>query len=95
MITIVAKNTVNKDYIHEFIKLTSKLIEESRKENGCKMYHLYQDNNNKNILTFIEKWENEESIRIHNESIHFKKIVPKLNRIQEKDTEVNLYKEIE
>lgn len=94
MITIVAKTFVKEDKIEEFINFANELIIESRKEKGCKMYQLYQDTDNKNVLTFIEKWEDEEAIDIHNRSIHFKNILPKLNCIQEKDTEINLYKAI-
>lgn len=58
------------------------------------MYNLYQDIDSKNILTFIEGWENEEAIKIHNESAHFKDIVPKLRDMQQDDTEVNLYQTV-
>ena len=94
MITIIAKATIKKDKIEQFINFANELIIESRKEKGCKMYNLYQDIDSKNILTFIEGWQNEEAIKIHNESVHFKDIVPKLRDMQEEDTEVNLYQTV-
>lgn len=35
MITIVAKKTIKKDYLYEFLELANKLVKEIRKEHGC------------------------------------------------------------
>jgi quinol monooxygenase YgiN len=94
LITIVAKTVVIESEIETFINLANELITESKKEAGCREYNLYQDTENKNVLTFIEKWEDEEAIKLHNESAHFTSIVPKLGEMQVKDTEVNLYKQL-
>lgn len=94
MITIVAKITIKKECIDEFIELANKLVEESRKEIGCEEYQLYQDINNSQVLTFIEKWADEKAIEIHNQSKHFTAIVPKFSDLEEVPTEINLYKAI-
>lgn len=94
MITIVAKITIKKDCINEFIELANKLVEESRKEIGCEEYQLYQDINNPQVLTFIEKWADEKAIEIHNQSEHFTTMVPKFSALEEVPTEINLYKAI-
>lgn len=94
MITIIAKSIIKEGKIEEFKALTKELIEESRKELGCISYNLNQDLNNKNVLTFIEEWESKEAIEIHNNSVHFTTIVPKLGELREKATEVNLYERI-
>ncbi|HBJ1647069.1 putative quinol monooxygenase [Clostridium botulinum] len=91
MIIIVAKSIIKKDKIEKFKLLAEKLIEESKKEEGCISYKLFNDINNKTIYTFIEQWKNKNAIDIHNNSKHFKSIVPKLQELQEKDSEVNLY----
>lgn len=36
-------------------------------------------------LTFIEEWKDEKAIEIHNNSEHFKSIVPKLSKFKEGD----------
>ncbi len=95
MIIIVAKSIIKEEKIEEYITMAKELINESKKEKGCKFYKLHKDIENKNILTFIEGWENKEAINNHNETVHFKIIVPKLKELQEKDSEVNLYKVIE
>lgn len=92
MITIVAKNLVKQEKIQEFKMVAEKLIIESRKEKGNISYNLYEDSNNHNILTFIEGWESEEVIKLHNSSKHFTTIVPKLGEFEESKPEINLYK---
>ena len=94
MITIVAKSSIKQCKSEEFKALAERLINESRKEKGNISYNLYQDASNCNILTFIEEWENEEVINIHNNSKHFTSIVPKFADFRDSKTEVNLYKKI-
>jgi len=95
MITIVAKSILKPGKKEDFKVLAEKLIRESRKEKGCISYNLYEDINNSNTLTFIEEWINEEAIKLHNESIHFVGIIPKLSELREGKREINLYKLIE
>lgn len=92
MILIVAKSVVKPGKVEEFLKLTKPLIEESNKEEGCIEYVLYEDISNSHILTFVEKWTDQEAIDIHNSSPHFKRIVPTLAPLCEAATEVALYK---
>ncbi|MBP2033449.1 quinol monooxygenase YgiN [Clostridium algifaecis] len=92
MITIVAKSLLKKGKTEEFKILAEELMKESRNEKGCISYNLYEDINKCNTLTFIEEWQNEEAINLHNNSKHFTNIVPKLVDLQEGETEVNLYK---
>ena len=94
MITIVAKKTIKQGKLEEYKTLVEKLIDESRKEEGCISYNLFEDINNPNILTFIEEWRSEEEIKLHNNSEHYTSIVPKGVDLQEGKTEVNLYKMI-
>lgn len=94
MINIVAKNIVKEGKIEEFKALALKLIKESRKEEGCIEYNLYEDIKNSNILTFIEKWKDEEAINLHNKSEHFTSIVPKLGELLKTDSDVDLYKSV-
>ena len=94
MITIVAKNTIKIGKTEAFQDLADKLINESRKEKGNVSYNLYQDAKDDNIFTFIEEWENEDIIKSHNNSKHFTSIVPKFLDLQEKKSEINLYKKV-
>lgn len=93
MIKIVAKNIVKEENKSKFIEAAKELIIKSRKEEGCISYNLYESIDGK-CLTFIEEWKDEKAVEIHNNSEHFKSIVPKLNELAEGDTDAVLYKEI-
>ncbi len=93
MVSVVAKNIVKDSKIGEFKSLAEELIKETLKEKGCIEYSLYEDSENKNILTFIEKWEDMEVLKAHFETPHFKKIVPQLEEMSE-GGDINIYKQI-
>ena len=93
MIKIVAKNTVSSENKSKFIEIANELIAKSRKESGCISYNLYESVDGK-YLTFIEEWKDEKAIESHNNSEHFKAIVPKLGELTSKDMDVTLYKEV-
>ncbi len=93
MIKIVAKNILKEGKKAEFIKTAEELIQKSRAEEGNISYSLFEDVNNENIVAFIEEWKDLKAIEFHNNTEHFKRIVPMLGELREK-SEVNLYKEI-
>lgn len=94
MITIVAKSILKQGKKEEFKAAAEELIRESRKEKGNISYTLYEDINDSSVVSFIEVWKDEEAIKQHNDSEHFKSIVPKLSELREGKPEVNKYKEI-
>lgn len=94
MIKIVAENYVKKDSKDRFLEIAEKLIRETRKEEGCKSYHLHTDLKDDFHLTFIEEWEDEKAIESHNNSVHFREYVPQLANYCEKQGTCCLYSEI-
>lgn len=94
MIRIISKNPIKAEKKDEFIKLTKELIQKSRKEDGCIAYHLFEDVNDPLILTFVEDWRDQEAINNHNNSEHFKRIVPQFPEFRSGEKELNIYKEI-
>ena len=93
MITIIAKNKIKLGMAEGFKNAAKPLIEASQKEAGCIAYDLYEDISNPNILTFVEKWQNQEAIDTHNSSAHFTQIVPQLGAFSD-GMEINLYKKV-
>ena len=93
MIKIIAKNPVSSENKAKFIETAKELIEKSRKESGCISYNLFESVDGK-YLTFIEEWKNEKAIEEHNNSAHFKSIVPKLGELTSGEMDVVLYKEV-
>ena len=94
MITIVAKHVILDDQISAYKNLAKELIIETRNEPGCIEYDLFEDTSNENILTFIEEWEDEDAIKNHFNSQHFKSILPKMKPLLASETEVNIYKNV-
>lgn len=93
MIKVVAKNTVKKEKIDEFIALAEKLVEATnRYDKGCIHYDLYQDMDNPQVLTFIEEWESMEALDQHMAADHFKELVPKLGAFADDPKELHIYK---
>ena len=94
MIKIVAKSVIKDGQKETYLQLTKELIEKSRQEAGCISYNLFQDINDDSVLTFIEEWQDQKAIDLHNNTEHFTRIVPLLAELRIGKGEVNLYKEI-
>ena len=94
MVKVVAKRQFSKENLEKAIELYSELVDETRKEEGCIAYNLFQDTKNECILTMIEEWESKVYLKAHFNSEHFKRIVPQIGQIGEGDGEVNIYKKV-
>lgn len=64
-LTIVARIEAKKDHVDLVKSELLKLIEPTRKEEGCLQYDLHQDNDNPAVFLFFEKWTNRELWQIH------------------------------
>lgn len=93
MLTIIAKSKVKQGHKEQYLKLLEELVRESRKEEGCIAYDVFEDAIDDHILTFIEKWQDRKSIDDHNKTEHFTTIIPKLMEIREY-VDVNIYSEV-
>lgn len=80
--------------LEENKKLIFKLIDETRKEKGNISYTLFSDIKNKGEFVLIEEWENQESLDNHFRTVHFVTIVPKIQKLQMKPSEVNVYERL-
>ena len=92
MITIIAKSIIKEGSKEYFKKNAKELINESRKEEGCISYNLYEDLKNKEIMVFLEEWKDEKSIEMHKNSEHYKRIIPILNKFRKGPSEITLLK---
>ncbi len=95
MIKVVARNTVKKEKIEEFIAIAEKLVElTNRNDAGCIHYSVYQDLSDPRILTFIEEWESMDALNEHMAADHFKDLVPKLGAFADGPEDVHLYQQV-
>lgn len=94
MVKVVAKNFFPADKLEEVLKLYSELVEETRKEEGCIAYDLYQDEQDAGALTFIEEWKSRQALEEHMKSEHFTRLVPAAGKLASKNGEVNIYHKV-
>ncbi|SHJ19838.1 Quinol monooxygenase YgiN [Lutispora thermophila DSM 19022] len=94
MIKVVSKHYVKENKIQEFVENAARMVEATRKEEGCISYGLFQDDNDPKILTFIEEWESKEALEKHKTTEHFTNIVPILKKLDEKPGELNIYNQV-
>jgi quinol monooxygenase YgiN len=90
MIKVVAKGVYLEGKTDEVIAMYDEMVKETRKEDGCISYNLFQDKDNKDILTMIEEWESVEALEAHKNSEHFTRIIPKIAKFR-KIAELNIY----
>ncbi len=81
---IVAKLNIKKAFKDQFLELAEKLITNTRKEEGCLSYNLYQNSFSEDPeFMFYEEYKNEEAINIHSSSDYlvnfFKNVKPLLS----------------
>lgn len=81
MITVVATNYIKEEKIDEMIQLVKELVEETRKEEGCISYNLFQDSQDKGTFTFVEEWLSKEHLDVHMQAEHFTRIVPTIKAL--------------
>ncbi|MGB4590169.1 MAG: putative quinol monooxygenase [Clostridiaceae bacterium] len=91
---IIAKKLIKEGELEKAIKLYEELVSLSRLEEGCVFYDLFQDDENSRILAVFEEWENKGALQRHQESSHFKRIVPLIGELTEKKLEMSSYHKV-
>jgi quinol monooxygenase YgiN len=94
MIKVVARKLVNEGKIEEVIALYEKLVQATRKEEGCIKYELYQDESDPRVLAVIEEWENKDALNKHMKSEHFTILVPMIGKLTANKPDLNIYNKI-
>jgi quinol monooxygenase YgiN len=94
MIKVVAKSYAKEDKVDRIIELSREMVEKTVKEDGCIKYELFQDIKDLRVFIIIEEWESEEALNKHIASEHFKRIIPQLNELREKPSEMNMLKKL-
>lgn len=68
LVTFVAKE----ENIAELKALLQTMVEPSRAEKGCLLYSIYQMDSKPTTFTVIETWEDDESLKGHQHSDHYR-----------------------
>lgn len=67
---IVALFRFKENYLMDAIELFKKLVNETRKEEGCLQYDLIEDRENKGVFFIVELWETTEHHYEHSKTEH-------------------------
>ncbi|WP_076416232.1 putative quinol monooxygenase [Shewanella sp. UCD-KL12] len=70
VLAIVARIEANKAQVALVKSELLKLIEPTRKEQGCLQYDLHQDNAHPELFVFYERWESKALLETHLASEH-------------------------
>jgi len=92
MITIISENIIEEQKQQEFITIVKQMIEKSRKEDGCISYTLHQNTQKPLYYCIIEQWENEQAISQHNNTEHFKTLVPQMKKCRIEQKQANHFR---
>ncbi len=69
-LTIVARIVAKKESVELVHEELMKLIEPTRKEEGCLQYDLHRDNNDLSVFVFYENWTSRELWQKHMNNDH-------------------------
>lgn len=78
-INIVAIFETKAECKDQLLEVLYKVIDESRKEEGCMQYDLQQDSKNPAKLILLEVWRSQQDIDIHSQTSHFKTLIKELD----------------
>jgi len=72
MISVIAKIPMKEDKVDEAIAAIKELIKNVANEDGTLSYSLNRDQKNPNTLVFIERYKDNDSLKAHSSTDHFK-----------------------
>ena len=91
MLIVLAKITAKENMAENIINEAKTLIESTRAEKGCIEYNLHVPIDENNVLLFVEKWENKQSLESHLKQPHFIKFDSAIENFIAKDLEIFVY----
>lgn len=91
MIIVNAFIELKEDKVQDFMKSAEKLVEETRKEEGCIFYTLYADPKNSRKLVMVEVWASRPAFDLHITLPHFLEHVKEVKDMLAVPTELKLY----
>lgn len=89
MVILIAKNILQEGKQGEFVRIAGKMVEETRKEEGCISYDLVKDESDDTVFYFIERYKDEAALEAHRASAYFQTYVPMLGALRTKPSELS------
>lgn len=71
--TVIARLSIKKEVVNEFIQFAQKIVEETRKEEGCISYSLYKNCFGQEAeFVFYEEYKDQAALDFHSKSEYLK-----------------------
>jgi len=90
-IRVVARVVALPDQVEEVKSVLLGLIEPTRKEEGCIVYELLQNQADPTDFTFVEEWESQALLEAHLASAHIEEAESQLNGLIAAEPDIRLY----
>ena len=90
-IRVVARVVALPDQVEEVKSVLLGLIEPTRKEQGCIVYELLQNQADPTDFTFVEEWETQALLEAHLASAHIEEAESQLNGLIAAEPDIRLY----
>ena len=94
MISVIAKIPMKEDKVDEAIAAIKELIKNVANEDGTVSYSLNRDQKNPNTLVFIERYKDNDSLKAHSSTDHFKAFSAKVPDFVAGKPEITVMEEI-
>ncbi|HEY9795065.1 MAG TPA: putative quinol monooxygenase [Leptolyngbyaceae cyanobacterium] len=90
-IRVVARVVALPDKVEEVKSVLLGLIEPTRKEEGCIVYELLQNQADPTDFTFVEEWETQALLEAHLASAHIEEAESQLDGLVAAEPDIRLY----
>lgn len=90
MLIVIARAEVKPENQDKFIAIAKELVTKTREEPGNIAYTLLQGLE-ENLMTFSEQWQDKAALDEHFAKEYFKRILPKLEALQEGPAKLDVY----
>jgi len=94
MISVIAKLPVKPAKVDEAIEAIKAMMLEVAKEEGTLLYTLCRAKETPNVLVFMERYKDNDALKTHSSSPHFKAFSGKLRDFLEGKPEISVMEEI-
>lgn len=91
-IRVVARIVAISDKAEEVKSVLLNIIEPTRKEEGCIVFELLENQENHTDFTFVEEWESQELWSNHMASVHIAQAVSQLNGLLAAELDIRTYR---
>ncbi len=87
---VIARLFIKKDSFNVFKKYADELIQKSKNEPGCLVYHLLQDVFKEDEFVFIEEYKNGDALDAHFKSLYLNRFINDIQALQSKEMIVEI-----